>query len=109
MATCSPEDQREDGEEEDESDSKGEEVATTRKRLISVFVFKETFFFNGGIFLEGDSRGVVVWRDLAGGGGVTRVGRGGGGAEGDGCGVEGGGGFLAVLRWALDEVDEPSR
>lgn len=87
--TGTPENQREEGEEKEETENEGEEVTAAREALPALFGFKKTFFLDDGALLPGllalrrpTARG-VVGGDLArsglqrarepAGGGLPRV------------------------------------
>lgn len=69
--TGTPENQREQGEEDEETENEGEDVAAAREAFLALFGFEEAFFFDDGallpglLALPGPTAGGVVGRDLA--------------------------------------------
>lgn len=118
--------QRKDGEEKHKPQNKSKKIASPRKALAHVIIFKESLFFNDSTLLPWLGRLLLHFPrsrleragEAAGGGltgvmaeGGVRVGRGAHGAE-DWGGVEGGGGLLAIMGvagWALHVVEWPAR
>jgi len=75
-STSPPEDEREEGEEKQEPNNKGEKVAATREPIAAIITLEKAFLFNDIDLLPGLQIVAVVLLGEARGGGVARVGRG---------------------------------